>query len=90
MVHLPKDYYSDLAQQIVTELYDNSQNDGVIEMQVKCSGNRIVDTLFAFSVTDFSLSGGLESMNYLIIAFQGGVRCSTDFEPSKLSVLIDT
>ncbi len=88
-MHLADDFYCDLARVRVSELIDYEHNDGVVELNVKTSKDKSVEVLFAFNVVDFSLANGLESINYLIIAFDGANRCATDFCTSKLSPLLD-
>ncbi len=89
MAHLTDDFYNDLAQMLITDLYDYNRDDGVVELNVEIGRGRTLEVLFAYSVTDLTLSYGLGSLNYLIIAFEHGVRCSVDFDSTRLDYLID-
>ncbi len=51
--------------------------------------NRYADIIFAFNAQDFTLEHGIEEINYLIIALEGTVRCSSDFDSNKLLPLLE-
>ncbi len=89
MIHLNQDFYNDLAQELITLIYDNESVEGVIEMRVMCSMGCEAEVIFAFNATNFSIDRGLESINYLVLGFQGGRRASTDFNSTILSSIID-
>lgn len=89
MVHLTDDFYNDLAQLLISELYDYNKDEGVVELTLNIKRGGVLEVLFAYSVADRTLSRGLSSINYLIIALDGGVRCSIDFDPERLNYLID-
>ncbi len=84
MIHLNGDFYNELAQELVTLIYDKEKNDGVIEIKVNN-----VDVIFAFNAANYTIERGLESINYLIIALDGDVRCSTDFSEDMLNDIIE-
>lgn len=89
VVHLTDDFYNDLAQLLVSELYDYNQDEGVVELTLTIKCGRKLEILFAYSVADQTLSRGLSSLNYLVIALDGAERCSVDFDPDRLNYLID-
>lgn len=89
ILHLNQDFYNELAQELVTLIYDEENSEGVVELKILIAKGKYADIIFAFSAADFSIEKGLESICYLIIALDGQKRCATDFEPQKLSPLID-
>ncbi len=89
MIHLNQDFYNDLAQELITLIYDNDSVEGVIELSIKHAEGKAVDIVFAFNAINFSLDRGLESINYLILAFQDNARISTDFDSTILSAIIE-
>lgn len=90
MIHLNKEFYANLAQELTTQICDNGYNDGVIELAIPHPVNSSkVEIVFAFNSADYTLQHGISSLSYLLLAFNGGVRCSTDFEVEKLESEID-
>lgn len=89
MIHLNPDFYDDLAQELITAITDECKNEGVIELQIQTTQNSPAEVLFAFNSVDYTLAYGLRSMNYLMLAFEGGVRVSTDFDADRLSAIIE-
>lgn len=89
MIHLNPDFYDDLAQEIITEITDRGKSDGVIEMTIESKGKTTTEVLFAYNSVDYTLAYGLRSINYLLLAFEGGVRVSTDFDADRLSAIIE-
>lgn len=89
MIHLDSDFYNELAQELITAIYDKQNFEGVIELKVLIARNRYADIIFAFNAQDFTLEHGIEEINYLIIALEGTVRCSSDFDSNKLLPLLE-
>lgn len=89
MIHLNSDFYDDLAQEIITAVCDQGKAEGVIELQIETKNKTKTEVLFAFNSVDYTLANGLRSMNYLMLAFEGGVRVSTDFDADRLSSIIE-
>lgn len=80
MIHIDKDTYNTLAQELVTAIVDKAQDEGVVEVSTK-NGAEII---FAFNNVDYTLSRGISSMSYIILAFENGRRVSTDFNAQIL------
>lgn len=89
MIHLDSDFYNELAQELITAIYDKELLEGVIELKVLIAKNRYADIIFAFNSEGFTIAHGIEEINYLIIALEGTIRCSTDFDSNKLSTILD-
>ncbi len=89
MIHLDDDYYNDLAQELITLIYDKGEVEGVVELRVRDQRGRAAEVIFGFNASYFTLERGLESMNYILIALVDSRRCSTDFEPSRLATILD-
>lgn len=89
MTHLNQDFYSDLAQELITQICDKNCSDGVVELKTICpKTEQLTEILFAFNNADYTLQNGLNSLNYLILAFSGGVRCSVDFNADILEQML--
>lgn len=90
MLHLNNEFYADLAQELITQICDNGCSDGVVEIKItpKCEALP-AEIIFAFNNADYTLQNGLSSLNYLLLAFNGSVRCSTDFDVAKLEAQLD-
>lgn len=89
MIQLNQDFYNDLAQELITQVCDKNCADGVVELKVTSPNcEQITEILFAFNNADYTLQNGLSSLNYLILAFSGGVRCSVDFNAEILEQML--
>ncbi|MFI3298295.1 MAG: hypothetical protein R3Y49_00690 [Rikenellaceae bacterium] len=87
--HLDKDFYNELAQELITELWDNNRTEGVIEIVVKTHNSQSINVLFAYNANDYTLGGGLASLTFLLLAFDENGRCSTDFQDEKIAQIIN-
>lgn len=90
MKDLNPEFYDDLAQELITAIYDKELDEGVIELKANTTDCRQIETLFAFNSVDVTLANGIKSMNYLMLAFENGVRISTNFDGDRLSRIIDS
>ncbi|MEF9949601.1 MAG: hypothetical protein RR980_03820 [Mucinivorans sp.] len=80
MINLNSDFYDTLAQELITQIVDNEQDEGVVEIDI----DGFSQALFLFYNVDYTLSQGIGSMGYLMLAFERGIRVSTDFCPERL------
>lgn len=80
MITLDPDFYDTLAQELITMIVDDGQDDGAIEIEAGAGA----EAIFCFYNVDYTLSRGINSMGYFLLAFKNGKRDSTDFCPEKL------
>lgn len=80
MITLTADCYDTLAQELITQIIDRGADDGVIEIEIEPDAQLV----FAFNNVDYTLSRGISSMSYILLAFKNGRRESTNFCPEKL------
>lgn len=81
MINLDLDFYDTLAQELITIIIDQEKDDGMVEIDLGDD----CQAIFAFNNVDYTLSRGIDSMSYILIAFRNGHRSSTDFCPEKLN-----
>lgn len=89
MIHLNIDFYNELAQELATAIYDNFQTEGVIELKAKLGKGKSADIIFAFNCPDYTIDHGIDNINYIIIALEGTLRHSTDFDQNRLSTMLN-
>lgn len=80
MININSDIYDTLAQELITEVVDRGRDEGVVEIRV----DEKRELIFAFSNVDYTLARGIDSMSYIVLAFENGRRVSTDFNADVL------
>lgn len=83
-MNINSDTYDTLAQELITEIVDRGRDEGVVEIRL----DEKRELIFAFSNVDYSLSRGIDSMSYIVLAFENGRRVSTDFNADILDAKI--
>lgn len=80
MININSDIYDTLAQELITEVVDRGRDEGVVEIRM----DEKRELIFAFSNVDYTLARGIDSMSYIVLAFENGRRVSTDFNADVL------